>query len=63
MACYNDALMQEQLFPELKDPERFAAAGHVEITFRDLVKERVNRLFPPKGRLEPEDERNLRLDE
>jgi hypothetical protein len=55
--------MQEQLFPELKDPERFAAAGHVEITFRDLVKERVNRLFPPKGRLEPEDERNLRLDE
>ncbi|MCX6794194.1 MAG: hypothetical protein NTY06_03780 [Candidatus Gottesmanbacteria bacterium] len=58
--------MQEQLFPELNDAERFAAAGHVELTFKrtlEIIKERINRVFPPKGRLEPEDERNLQLDE
>jgi hypothetical protein len=52
--------MQEQLFLELNDAERFAAAGHVELTFKralELVKDRISRLLPPKGRLDPEDER------
>lgn len=58
--------MQEELFPELKDAERFAAAGNIELTIRralEVVKERVNRLFPSKGRMEPEDAEKLQLDE
>lgn len=57
--------MQEELFPEIKDAEKFAAAGHVELTYQKVlerVKERINRLFPQKVPLQSKDV-DIRLDE